>query len=90
MDALMLLLAGLFVIVFVFALLRTVTLWYLRLDSIADNLDKIAKHTEYLATQVPPAGFPTLSAPSSPAPINPPAPQNPPAPRRFPLGGARP
>jgi hypothetical protein len=90
------LLIGFFLALGVFLALRYFALWYFRLDSIADNLEKIAKHTEYLAAQTPPAGFSTLSAPSSPAPLAPIAPAAPPvpaaplrpaAPRRFPIGG---
>lgn len=101
-SLLAMLIMGLVLALGMFLALRYLMLWYFRLDSIADNLEKIAKHTEYLAMQAPPSGFPTLSAPSSPAPmpatpappIAPPAPAAPQRaspPRRFPIGGgARP
>lgn len=74
----------------VFMVIRQFTLWYFRLDSIADNLAKIAKHTEYLATQTPPAGSPAVVAPTPTPPHPPPTvvlTPAPAAPRRFPIGG---
>lgn len=68
LPGLIMLLLGLGVVVVFFVIGRYFTLWYFRLDSIADNLEKIAKHTEYLAMQTPPAGLPAAPARAYPPP----------------------